>query len=104
MIFLSEYLNFVLSLQLNLQAQLQQRMQLESQKADVTSSNQAYEREIKDSKHQVEPLRSSLVEANERKQEVEMCRETLREDVRQKLDAIKNSGNKVRDVNNEVNR
>ena len=89
---------------MNITNQLQRRTQLEEQKADLSSANQAYEREIRDAEKQLEPIEKSLEEVREKREEVEKKKEKHQDQTRNALETIKQRGNKLREISNEITR
>ncbi|XP_065068362.1 DNA repair protein RAD50-like [Rhopilema esculentum] len=101
---LERSINSLKSEQLALSAKLQRRSQLEEQKAELSSNNQSFEREIREAENQLEPLQKSLSEFKEKKRLTEDKKEKHAEDVRSLLEAIKQSGNRVRELDAEIKR
>ena len=91
-------------MKLALSAKLQRRSQLEEQKAELSSNNQSFEREIGEAENQLEPLQKSLNDFKERKRLTEDEKEKHAEDVRSLLEAIKQNGNRVRELDAEIKR
>ena len=60
----------------------QERVQLESQKADLTSTNQSYEREIREARERLQPINNELRENNDEKHNVEKKKEKADEELR----------------------
>ena len=90
--------------QLDIDSKLQRRSQLEDQKADLTSSNSSFEREIREAERQLDPIQKTLRNLEERKAELEEAKDKHAEEVRGTLEPIKQNGNKVRELDSEINR
>ena len=83
---------------------MQRRTQLEEQKADLTSSNNSFEREIKEAEKQLDPIQKTLNDLKEEKAAIEANKEKHAEEVRSVLESIKQNGNKVRELHSEIER
>eukprot|EP00112_Aurelia_sp_Birch-Aquarium-sp1_P008322 Seg1913.8 transcript_id=Seg1913.8/GoldUCD/mRNA.D3Y31 product="DNA repair protein RAD50" protein_id=Seg1913.8/GoldUCD/D3Y31 len=92
------------SQKLDITSKLQRRSQLEEQKAELSSANNSFEREIREAEKQLDPIKRSLAELEEKKAEIERNKEKHNEETRNSMDAIKFNGNKVRELNSEINR
>ena len=90
--------------QLDIASKLQRRSQLEDQKADLTSSNSSFEREIREAERQLDPIQRTLRDLEERKAEIEYSKDKHAEEVRSALEPIKQNGNKIRELDSEINR
>ncbi len=89
---------------MDITSKLQRRAQLEGQKADLTSANLAYEREINEAENQLKPIKRSLTELQSKKRDLEKRKEESAEESRSAQDVASQKGNKVRDLHIEVNR
>lgn len=89
--------NDLKSRKLNLQAQLQKRTQLEDQKAEMSSTNQSFEREIREALTRLQPIKDELGEKSEYKRNTEESKEKNDDDVRNKLQKIKTSCGEIKE-------
>ncbi|XP_057317198.1 DNA repair protein RAD50-like [Hydractinia symbiolongicarpus] len=96
--------NELTSQKLRLQSELQQRLQLQTQKAEISSAIQMYEREIKEAAGQIHPLKDSVQREHEKKNEVILNKEKNENETRNKLEKIRNDGNKVLELTKLINR
>ena len=88
--------------QLEIASKLQRRSQLEEQKAELTSLNSSFEREIREAEKQLDPIQRKLSSLKEQNTEAERAKEKHAEKVRSDLESIKQNGNKVRELDAEI--
>eukprot|EP00111_Clytia_hemisphaerica_P021776 TCONS_00064034-protein len=101
---LEREVNQLNSTQLSLKTELQKQTQLQHQKAELTSTNQSYEREIREASGQLQPIRDQLELAKEDKRDKEMVLETFNNDVKDKLNKIKSKGDRIREMVGSIQR
>ena len=90
--------------QLDITSKLQRRSQLEEQKAELSSANNSFEREIREAEKQLDPIKRSLNELEAKKAEIARNKEKHAEEILNSKEAIKLNGNKVRELDAEINR
>ena len=95
-------LTFHALFQITLESELQKRTQLEHQQAELTSTNNSYEREIREASTQLHPIKEQLNTATEDKKDKEMLLETHNNDVKDKLNRIKTRGDRIREMVSSV--
>ena len=96
--------NDLRSQKLELQTQLQRRIQLEDNKAELASTNQSYEREIREASTRLQPIKNDLGEKMENKNYIEMAKDRNDEELRVKLDKIKTSCGKIKEKSESIER
>nr|QIC49984.1 DNA repair protein RAD50 [Actinia equina] len=92
------------SKKLKLNEQLQRRTHLEEQKAELTSKNDAFAREIKDAESQSQPIQAMLDEEESKKHSIVANKEAMEEDKRKLLTDMKTNGERLREKISEIKR
>eukprot|EP00794_Sanderia_malayensis_P016217 gene16217-17850_t len=101
---LERSVNELRSEQLDITSKIQRRTQLEDQKADLTSTNLAYERDVKEADRQLHETKRKLTELQGKKTEFDKKKQKHEADARDLHDAVKQKESKLRDLSNEINR
>lgn len=83
---------------------MQRRSQLEEQKAELSSSNSSFEREIKEAEKQLSPIQNKMKDLEKQQTAIKNEKDRHAEEIRSTLEAIMHSGNRVRELNAEIKR
>lgn len=101
---LEREINELNSQKLKLKSELQERTRIEHQKAELTSTNQSYEREIREASGQLQPIKEQLSKAMEEKRDKDNLIEQHMNEVKDKLLKIRSKGDKVREMEAAIKR
>lgn len=94
----------VIFFKLSLKSELQKRTQMEHQKAELSSTNQSYEREIREASNQLQPIKDVLMKEKEKKIDLENESEIKIAEVKDTLTRIKTQGDKIRERDEKIKR
>ncbi|GFO47553.1 DNA repair protein rad50 [Plakobranchus ocellatus] len=87
---------------LSLEAQLQQRTKLEERRANLTSDNTNHQRDIEESHTQLRPIEVNIEHLVKERSEVTKEKEIMVENARTEVDAVKNQGTGVKNLNTTI--
>lgn len=77
---------------------------MEDQKAELTSTNRSYEREIKEATDQLQPIKDTLFQEKETREELKRSNELKASEISDKLTKIKTQGDKIREKDEKIKR